>query len=205
MASETKKPQLFRLSLKQLIEKRRVKPAFPERASPDPERRLRHAKSRAHEVPTKEFENHSRSVRTSSPTGDKVTYLRQNYTNDESELACQMCEEEMPFRRRDGEYYFEAVQLFDDLAGEHEAANLALCPLCAAKFKEFIKRDERRRKELRVQVASTNELQIGLDLGKETGNIRFVEKHLLDIQGILAGEEEQKQKQKQENRESASS
>ena len=39
-----------------------------------------------------------------------------------------MCEDEMPFRRRDGEHYFESVQLFDDLSGEHTAAHLALVP-----------------------------------------------------------------------------
>lgn len=182
-------PEEFQ-QLKHLIEKRRVKPSFPERPSPDPERRIHRAKAHAHEAPRKKFEERPRSVRTSSPTGDKVTYLRQSYTNEESELVCQMCEQEMPFHRRDGEYYFEAVQLFDDLAGEHAAGHLALCPLCAAKFKELIKRDDTQRQGLRDQIANAEELQVGLDLGKEAGSIRFVEKHLLDIQGLLAEEEQ---------------
>jgi hypothetical protein len=120
-----------------------------------------------------------------------VTYLLESYTNDKSQLICQMCGKEMPFRRRDGQYYFEAVQLFDDLSSEHEAAHIALCPLCAAKFKEFVKREEKQREEFRDQVANAEKLRVGLDLGKETGSVRFVEKHLLDVQGLLAGEEEQ--------------
>lgn len=176
--------------LKQLIEKRRAKPTFPERPSPDPARRLRRSMSQAHEAPRKEFEERPRNVRTSSPTGDKVTYLRQSYTNEESELVCQMCEQEMPFRRRDGEYYFEAVQLFNDLAGEYASGYLALCPLCAAKFKELVKRDEKRYRRLRDQIVSAEELQFGLEFGKELGSIRFVEKHLLDIKGLLAEEDE---------------
>jgi len=96
----------------------------------------------------------------------------------------------MPFRSRDGEYYFEAVQLFDDLAKEHASAYLALCPLCAAKFKELVKRDEKRCRGLRDQISSAEELHFALVFGKELGSIRFVEKHLLDIQGLLAEEDE---------------
>ena len=76
----------------------------------------------------------------SSAIGDKDTYLKESYTNGEGQLVCQMCEDEMPFHRRDGEYYFESVQLFDDLSGEYAPAHLAFCPVCAAKYKEFVKR-----------------------------------------------------------------
>ena len=175
--------------LKHLIEKQRAKPKFPGFRSTNPKMRVQHAVKRASEAPKKEIEERVRTVRISSPHGDKVTYLRQNYTNDDSELICQMCEHEMPFRRRDGEYYFEAVQLFDDLTCEHEAAHLALCPLCAAKFKEFIKRDERQREDLRIRVANCKELQLTINLGDKTGSLRFVEKHFLDVQGLIAGEE----------------
>jgi hypothetical protein len=95
----------------------------------------------------------------------------------------------MPFRRRDGRYYFEAVQLLDDLAKEHIAAYVALCPLCAAKFKELVKRDEKQRQRLREDIVNSEEPRVGVALGKESGTIRFVEKHLLDIKVILADEE----------------
>lgn len=145
--------------------------------------------SQAHEAPRKEFEERPRNVRTSSPTGDKVTYLRQSYTNEESELVCQMCEQEMP-SAEEMVSITEAVQLFNDLAGEYASGYLALCPLCAAKFKELVKRDEKRYRRLRDQIVSAEELQFGLEFGKELGSIRFVEKHLLDIKGLLAEEDE---------------
>ena len=125
----------------------------------------------------------------SGPAGDNVTYLEQNYTNDKEQLVCQICENEMPFRRRDGRYYFEAVQLLDDLAKEYVAAYVALCPLCAAKFKELVKRDEKQRQRLRDDIVNSEELRVGLELGKEAESIRFVEKHLLDIQRFLAEED----------------
>ena len=95
----------------------------------------------------------------------------------------------MPFRRRDGEYYFEAVQLFDDLTREHEAAYLALCPLCAAKFKELVKRDEKQRDDLQIRVTNGEELYFTVSLGAEPGSIRFVAKHLLDVRGLVTEEE----------------
>jgi len=48
----------------------------------------------------------------------------------------------MPFKKRNGEYYFEAVELLskDDFPKEHHSQFIALCPLCSAKYKEFIKK-----------------------------------------------------------------
>lgn len=100
----------------------------------------------------------------------------------------------MPFRRRDGRYYFEAVQLFDDLSREYEAAYVALCPLCAAKFKELVKKDEKQREFLSTKILSIvefgkepEESRVSLQFGEETGSIRFVEKHFLDILGFIEG------------------
>jgi hypothetical protein len=47
----------------------------------------------------------------------------------------------MPFKKRNGEYNFEAVGIFsrNHLPIEHEAQFLALCPLCSARYKEFVK------------------------------------------------------------------
>lgn len=177
--------------IKRQVEELLAPTEFPERPSIDPERRTQRAKGRAGEAAEKKYEGRNRSVRVSGPAGDNVTYLEQNYTNDKEQLVCQICENEMPFRRRDGRYYFEAVQLLDDLAKEHVAAYVALCPLCAAKFKELVKRDEKQRQRLREDIVNSEELRMELELGKESGSIRFVEKHLLDIRGFLVEEDEQ--------------
>ena len=180
-------PEQFK-KLKQMMEQSKRKPSFPERPSTNAERRTQRAKRDAKEAPRKEYEDRSRSARTSHATGDKDTYLKESYTNDDGELVCQMCEHEMPFRRRDGQYYFESVQLFDDLAGEHAPTHLALCPLCAAKYKEFVKRDSENAPIVRASISSSEHLVMHVVLGQDVGSIRFVEKHLLDVQGVLEEE-----------------
>lgn len=171
--------------LKEFVEQRKRKSSFPERPSTNTERRTERAKKGAKNAPRKEYEKRPRSVRTSQPDGDKDTYLRESYTNEDGELICQMCEDEMPFRRRDGEYYFESVQLFDDLSGEHAAAHLALCPVCAAKYKEFVKRDSNNAISVSQSVCSSEELVVPVSLGQDVGSIRFVERHLVDVRAVL--------------------
>ncbi|WP_025772410.1 sacsin N-terminal ATP-binding-like domain-containing protein [Thioalkalivibrio sp. HK1] len=180
-------------------EEMRAKSTFPDHPSSNPERRSHRAMKRADEAPYKETEERIRNVRTSTPIGDKKAYLREFYTN-EAVMFCQICENKdaKPFRGRDNEYYFEAVQIFDDLSKEHEAAHIALCPLCAAKFKEFIKKDKNESQRQRIWNDLVNldiktakklrkELRVRLDLGQEQEekSIRFGEKHLIDVQQIL--------------------
>ncbi len=182
-------PEQFK-KLREMIEQNKRKPSFPERPSANAERRTQRAERNAKYAPQKVYQDRSRSVRTAQATGDKDTYLRESYTNHVEELVCQMCEHEMPFRRRDGQYYFESVQLFDDLAGEHAAAHLALCPLCAAKYKEFVKRDSENAPVVRANISSSEQLVVHVCLGQDLGSIRirFVEKHLLDVKGVLKEE-----------------
>ena len=49
----------------------------------------------------------------------------------------------MPFKKHDGQYYFEAVEALskDHFPIEHQAQFLALYPLCTAKIKEIMKRN----------------------------------------------------------------
>ena len=171
---------------KEMLEKQRYKLNFPKRSSQNHEKRRERAKEQAQNAPKKEFEMQPVSAKSSSLDGDKRTYLRDKYTNENEELICQICKEEMPFRKRNNDHYFEAVQLFDDLVGEHEPAHVALCPLCAAKFKVFVKRDEKQRKCLKEQFENANvkELLVKIDLD-EKQTIRFVETHLIDVQSVL--------------------
>ncbi|MBF2761595.1 MAG: ATP-binding protein [Ectothiorhodospiraceae bacterium AqS1] len=168
-----KNPDLYEKTKRNVDDSSKPK-EFPERPSADPKRRIQQATVRAEEASKKEYESRSRSVRISKQAGDNITYLEQSYTDDNDRLICQMCEDEMPFRRRDDRYYFETVQILDDLNKEHVAAYVALCPLCAAR--------------LRDDIAASKDLRIELDLSKESGSIRFVETHLLDIKALLDAE-----------------
>ena len=95
----------------------------------------------------------------------------------------------MPFKKRDGEYYFEAVEALskDYLPKEHETQFLALCPECAARYKEFVKNDEAALKTVHDLLQDSDDLEIPLQLGEWGTSLRFVETHRQDIKTILQG------------------
>jgi len=138
------------------------------------------------EAPKKEYEQRNRSVRTTANTIDKETYLRNAYTNDDGQMVCQICKEEMPFRKRDGEYYFEAVEALssDYFLKENEAQFLALCPLCAAMYNEFVKHDEGAMESLKNALINSEDAEVPLQLGELDTSVRFVETHYHDIRTI---------------------
>ncbi|MDE0159952.1 MAG: hypothetical protein OXI02_01875 [Candidatus Dadabacteria bacterium] len=176
---------------KAAISAAKEKPAFPERASSDPERRREKLTEQLGDSPTKKYEQRDRSVRTTRSAIDPVLWLRNQYKNDAGQMICQICKEEMPFRKRDGEYYFEAVEALtkDHFTIEHEAQFLALCPLCSAMYKEFIKPDEEAMVELKHVIRNTDECEVPLRLGGLNTSIRFVEAHFQDIRTILEEQE----------------
>ncbi len=185
-------PEEFK-RIKELLTEKKAKPAFPERMSSDPKRRAHRARVRADEAPKRKYEVRPRSVKTSNSAGSKDVYLRESYTR-ERKLFCQICEDVMPFRGRDNEYYLESVQVLDDIDIEHEAKHLALCPLCAAKFTELVKKDEKQHRRLRhdlvqLDIANSKDFRINIRLGNESGSIRFVETHLIDIKELLDAED----------------
>ena len=90
-------------------------------------------------------------------------------------------------KKRDGEYHFDAVEAFyrDHFAKEHEAQFLALCPLCAAMYNEFVKHDEGAMESLKNTLMSSEDAKVPLQLGELNTSVRFVESHWSDIRTIL--------------------
>ena len=175
---------------KAVVLARKEKPAFPTRISTNPDRRQERLAEQMNDATEKEYEQRNRSERTTAKAIDKETYLRNAYTNDDGQMVCQICKEEMPFKKRDGEYYFEAVEVFPKgyFAKEHEAQFLALCPLCAAKYKVFVKPDEEAMESLKNALINTEGIEIPLQL-EEPASLQFVETHILDIRTILKAQE----------------
>ena len=173
--------------------KQRRPPSFPENISPNPERRDKAIQNEYKNAPLKIYEKRERSVPISSPDGDKKMYLRNMYTNEDEEMVCQICKDEMPFKKREGEYYFEGVEIFnkEDLDNKHEAQYIALCPLCTAKYKEFVKRKRVELINFEDNIRNfqfdtdCSDFSIPISLDVE-GSVRFVEKHLRDIIAILS-------------------
>jgi hypothetical protein len=173
------------------IAARNVKPAFPKRPIANPERREERLAEQLTDAPEKGYEGRERSARVTRGSVDPALWLRNQYTNDAGQMVCQICKEEMPFRKRDGEYYFEAVEALSKVyfSREHEAQFLALCPLCAAMYKEFVKLDESAMKDLYHALKNSDEPEVSLQLGNRNRSIRFVESHFSDIRTILGGAE----------------
>jgi len=91
----------------------------------------------------------------------------------------------MPFKKRDGDYYFEAVELFGDGANEHAVHFVALCPLCAAMYKEFVKYDKSTSEQLKRALRTSTSNPIALQLGDKSAKLRFVETHWHDLRTLL--------------------
>jgi len=173
--------------LKAEIASRNSRPTFPTRTVTNPERRQERITDQLSESPKKEYEERERSVRTTRGAIDPSLWLREQYTNDDGQMVCQICKKEMPFRKRSGEHYFEAVEAFsqDHFPVEHEAQFLALCPLCAAMYKELVKKDEAAMTDLREALLNMDSLEAPLRLGDLETTIQFVETHLCDVKTIL--------------------
>lgn len=164
-----------------------AKPPFPIRSLKNPERRRERLVKEHTNAPVKEYEIRARSVRTSRGENDRVTYLRNKYTNEDDQMICQICKKEMPFKKRNSRYYFEAVEALtrDYFSKEHEAQFIALCPTCAARFKEFVMEDDSAMQLLFDVMKGSIEPEVSIKLGEWDTSIRFVETHWQDLKGIL--------------------
>ena len=163
---------------------------FPDHKVANPDRRMTKVKQNLHDSSNKEYQPKTRQVRVSEDTSEVRNWLKNQYTNDDDQMVCQLCKCEMPFKKLDGEYYFEAVEVLtgDFLPKEHESQFLALCPLCAAKYKVLAKSDENTMQKLHEtllnsELSETSE--VPLKMGTEDVTIRFCEVHILDLKTVL--------------------
>jgi len=178
-----KDPEGFR----QWAESATQKSEFPERPSQNPDRRRKRLAEEYANDPQKKYEKRSRNVRTSRSSVDPDPYLKDHYTDDSDQMICQICKDEMPFKKRDGDYYFEAVEALsrDYFPKEHEVQFLALCPLCAAMYQEFVKNDEEQEGKLYHALRNAEGLKVPVKLGEREASVRFVERHWRDMKTIL--------------------
>lgn len=181
--------------LREIIAQRRSLEAFPEGSSDDPDRRSAVAAYDAGLAPTHTTEIRDRSVVVGQgPSSEEAkSYLRELYTNLDGDMHCQACHSILPFKVR-GEWYFEAIQFVGNRNRTHRQNALAMCPLCAAKYRH--KRETA--DEAMLQVLSKMVIEAGA--GKVEfpvlidGNVIrlwLTGKHALDLQAAMAvaGEE----------------
>jgi hypothetical protein len=171
--------------------------AFPSKTNPNPERRDGILSGEGSNADDRGYEKRARSVKKTKPELDQHEYLESNYTNDDDEFVCQICEKTV-FIKRDESPSYAAVSLFtnDVLQTEHQVLFLGLCQICAAKYKEYIKnakRDAILLNELEsVDTDYIDEdegclIPIELDERSNPSSIHFTYQHICDIQSVLSG------------------
>ena len=84
-----------------------------------------------------------------------------------------------------GEYYIEAIELLNDFDREMEELHIALCPLCAAMYNEFVKHDEGAMESLKNALMNSEDAEVSLQLGELDTSVRFGKSHFLDIRTII--------------------
>ena len=157
---------------------------FPQKASSNVDRRRKKIIEKYHKAPKKKYEKKPYSKKATANTIDPKIWLRETYTK-EGRMICQICKNEMPFKKKDGQYYFEAVELLSDFDREMEELYIALCPLCAAMYNEFVKHDEGAVESLKNALINSEDAEVPLQLGELNTSLRFVKIHFDDINTIL--------------------
>jgi len=171
------------------VRKLRSEREFPIGESANPERRALRATEEARAAPEKVSEKRLRTIRSSVAREDSRAYLREQYTDEKRELRCQLCQKEMPFRKRNGKPYFEAVALLvNGLNKEHRAIHGAFCPVCAAKWKEFVINDPSQENRIRDAILSESEKRFSVKIDHEEMTLCFTETHLIDLCAVLHSE-----------------
>ena len=169
--------------------------SFPVGTVSNPTRRAERILEELKNAPDQEYAEKLRSVRTTRNAIDPKTWLSTQYTNDDNQMVCQICQDEMPFKHRDGNYYFDAVEMLKGhFTKEYEAQFLALCLECSAKYKTSVKQVPEAMDTLKKQLmASDNsgDFEVPLKLDDQDTSLRFVERHWLDIKAILSFYEQQ--------------
>jgi hypothetical protein len=162
---------------------------LPQREPHDPKRRSELVAGQAKVAPGRMTEERLRSI---SVAMDEVKskagqYLRDQYTNATGEMICQVCKTALPFKLKDGTYYFEKVEFLEEVEKRHYQNYLALCPNHSAMFR-FANDSRDSMKEL-FMVLETNELNVVL--AQEDYTVYFTRTHIADLKTVIQADESQ--------------
>ncbi len=161
---------------------------FPEKESPNPDRR---SESIADEMEAAETITNEKTTASRRITKDLVqseAYLRLSYEKM-GKLHCQICDKQMPFKKKNGQDYMEKVEILAQkfFHKEHYSRFLSLCPICSAKYQEYVKHDEKQMNRIKELITRGEFQEIPLNLDKETQNatLRFVKDHYEDLKNSI--------------------
>jgi len=160
-------------------------PELPDNSPSNPKLRTERIGQEAADAPLRATECRSRAVSVDRDVVKQKAeqYLRNQYTNQEGEMICQVCKNLylLPFKLDNDSYYFEKVEFLEQLKKRHYQDYLALCLNHRAMFK-YANGSSDLIKEMSTELIG-NELDVVLT-GKNL-TIYFTEIHIADLQKII--------------------
>jgi len=174
-----------------LIKQHAARPEPPEEEVRNPTRRRKGVMEHRDNAPENSAVRRERSIQPNLPgvVAEAKAYLRAKYTNAHGQMVCQACSNEMPFKLRTGEYYFEAVQVLKGLAQHFYENRLALCPTCSAMYQFARSSTDEDVRAAMVAVDSEKveaRVAVSLVLAGEHRMVHFVGTHFFDLQVVIA-------------------
>ncbi len=160
---------------------------LPENEPSNPDRRSARVIADAIIAPERRTEQKMRSVSVGREAvkGEAEPYLKQQYAKD-AEIFCQVCDEPLPFKLDDGEYYIEKTELIEGLKRRHYQNYLCLCPNHAAMWKHA----NGSKQSLRAELAALESNRLPVVLGQRDNSVYFTRTHLLDIQALIKADDD---------------
>ena len=158
---------------------------LPDHEPRNPERRAERVSAIATDAPERRTEERTRSVSIGREEvkAEAKEYLKQQYVSegDVSDVICQVCKRQMPFKLDDGSAYFEAVEFLVELKKLHHQNYLALCPNHRAMFR-YANSKKDSMLEMFTELTGS-ELEIVLAQKNET--VYFTKTHIADLKKII--------------------
>lgn len=175
----------------------RNKPALPDRALANPDRRAKQSREQALEAPNKQSEIRARSVSVGREgvKAQAFAYLQKHYRNADGDMTCQICKGPLPFKLDDGSDFFETVELVPGFKKRHHQNYLALCPNHSAMFRHA----NGSRELIREMVDALDGNELNVVLAQQDMTIYLSATHLIDIKSVLDAEDELSEDESVEN------
>ncbi|MGR5432482.1 sacsin N-terminal ATP-binding-like domain-containing protein [Vibrio owensii] len=154
---------------------------LPQQSSSNSAARAMAVSKAAEQAPEKRKEVRERSVAVGKPSvrQEAEAYLKSQYSINET-MICQLCQEELPFRKLNGDYYFEIVD-FIESDSMHFQNHLCLCPNHAAMFKH----SNSDKTILFDKLYTTENRSISLQLNGIETELYFTDNHMNDVKAIF--------------------
>lgn len=159
---------------------------LPTKRPPNPEKRNERVTNIARKAPerTKVIRERSISINRDEIKSESEPYLRDQYTNDDGIMICQICQDELPFKIENGEYFFEKVEFLTELERIHTQNFLALCPNHSA----MIQHANQYRNKMKNLFLQMEGCKMEIWLAGKTHEIYFTETHICDLRAIIDSE-----------------